>query len=165
MNMNSYLLVYYILGQPGRPARISLAPSWVSLRNTPSHDLHTFTLPRTGAPPLVKARHLSPHHGPSLPHPCSYPILSYPILSYPILSYAILSCLVLSCPVLSCPVLPCPVLSCPVLSYPIFSYPLLNPILSCLIFHAFRFNLFRACLLYTSPSPRDQRGSRMPSSA
>ena len=24
---------------------------------------------------------------------------------------------------------------------------------------------FRACLLYTSPSPRDQRGSRMPSSA
>ena len=25
--------------------------------------------------------------------------------------------------------------------------------------------LFYACLLYTSPSPRDQRGSRMPSSA
>ena len=25
--------------------------------------------------------------------------------------------------------------------------------------------LQRACLLYTSPSPRDQRGSRMPSSA
>ena len=25
--------------------------------------------------------------------------------------------------------------------------------------------LFRVCLLYTSPSPRDQRGSRMPSSA
>ena len=24
---------------------------------------------------------------------------------------------------------------------------------------------FQACLLYTSPSPRDQRGSRMPSSA
>ena len=24
---------------------------------------------------------------------------------------------------------------------------------------------FAACLLYTSPSPRDQRGSRMPSSA
>ena len=24
---------------------------------------------------------------------------------------------------------------------------------------------FRDCLLYTSPSPRDQRGSRMPSSA
>ena len=24
---------------------------------------------------------------------------------------------------------------------------------------------FTACLLYTSPSPRDQRGSRMPSSA
>ena len=26
-------------------------------------------------------------------------------------------------------------------------------------------NLGRSCLLYTSPSPRDQRGSRMPSSA
>ena len=26
-------------------------------------------------------------------------------------------------------------------------------------------NLLRVCLLYTSPSPRDQRGSRMPSSA
>ena len=25
--------------------------------------------------------------------------------------------------------------------------------------------LLRICLLYTSPSPRDQRGSRMPSSA
>ena len=25
--------------------------------------------------------------------------------------------------------------------------------------------LAKACLLYTSPSPRDQRGSRMPSSA
>ena len=25
--------------------------------------------------------------------------------------------------------------------------------------------LFQDCLLYTSPSPRDQRGSRMPSSA
>ena len=25
--------------------------------------------------------------------------------------------------------------------------------------------LFSICLLYTSPSPRDQRGSRMPSSA
>ena len=25
--------------------------------------------------------------------------------------------------------------------------------------------LIKACLLYTSPSPRDQRGSRMPSSA
>ena len=24
---------------------------------------------------------------------------------------------------------------------------------------------FKSCLLYTSPSPRDQRGSRMPSSA
>ena len=27
------------------------------------------------------------------------------------------------------------------------------------------FGLCNACLLYTSPSPRDQRGSRMPSSA
>ena len=27
------------------------------------------------------------------------------------------------------------------------------------------FDRFDACLLYTSPSPRDQRGSRMPSSA
>ena len=26
-------------------------------------------------------------------------------------------------------------------------------------------NVHRGCLLYTSPSPRDQRGSRMPSSA
>ena len=26
-------------------------------------------------------------------------------------------------------------------------------------------NVYKACLLYTSPSPRDQRGSRMPSSA
>ena len=29
----------------------------------------------------------------------------------------------------------------------------------------FDIDLNRACLLYTSPSPRDQRGSRMPSSA
>ena len=29
----------------------------------------------------------------------------------------------------------------------------------------FRFCAFYTCLLYTSPSPRDQRGSRMPSSA
>ena len=28
-----------------------------------------------------------------------------------------------------------------------------------------RFRSFEDCLLYTSPSPRDQRGSRMPSSA
>ena len=26
-------------------------------------------------------------------------------------------------------------------------------------------HVFKSCLLYTSPSPRDQRGSRMPSSA
>ena len=30
---------------------------------------------------------------------------------------------------------------------------------------ALRAELIEACLLYTSPSPRDQRGSRMPSSA
>ena len=30
---------------------------------------------------------------------------------------------------------------------------------------AIRCHPFRLCLLYTSPSPRDQRGSRMPSSA
>ena len=29
----------------------------------------------------------------------------------------------------------------------------------------FAFEEFSVCLLYTSPSPRDQRGSRMPSSA
>ena len=28
-----------------------------------------------------------------------------------------------------------------------------------------RFKAYKVCLLYTSPSPRDQRGSRMPSSA
>ena len=27
------------------------------------------------------------------------------------------------------------------------------------------FEIYNVCLLYTSPSPRDQRGSRMPSSA
>ena len=29
----------------------------------------------------------------------------------------------------------------------------------------YEFDIIPACLLYTSPSPRDQRGSRMPSSA
>ena len=29
----------------------------------------------------------------------------------------------------------------------------------------FELEKFKGCLLYTSPSPRDQRGSRMPSSA
>ena len=33
-----------------------------------------------------------------------------------------------------------------------------------MIWPLFRYS-FRTCLLYTSPSPRDQRGSRMPSSA
>ena len=28
-----------------------------------------------------------------------------------------------------------------------------------------KFDVYKICLLYTSPSPRDQRGSRMPSSA
>ena len=30
---------------------------------------------------------------------------------------------------------------------------------------ASKFGIYNSCLLYTSPSPRDQRGSRMPSSA
>ena len=30
---------------------------------------------------------------------------------------------------------------------------------------SFKYHRPRGCLLYTSPSPRDQRGSRMPSSA
>ena len=29
----------------------------------------------------------------------------------------------------------------------------------------FQLSSYKSCLLYTSPSPRDQRGSRMPSSA
>ena len=33
------------------------------------------------------------------------------------------------------------------------------------IFASLGMALYRGCLLYTSPSPRDQRGSRMPSSA
>ena len=34
------------------------------------------------------------------------------------------------------------------------------------VFPMFRANaIYEGCLLYTSPSPRDQRGSRMPSSA
>ena len=32
-------------------------------------------------------------------------------------------------------------------------------------FHDNRFNICKICLLYTSPSPRDKRQSRMPSSA
>ena len=31
--------------------------------------------------------------------------------------------------------------------------------------HTLRFGYFMSCLLYTSPSPRDKRQSRMPSSA
>ena len=31
--------------------------------------------------------------------------------------------------------------------------------------HIFAYDINTGCLLYTSPSPRDQRGSRMPSSA
>ena len=38
-------------------------------------------------------------------------------------------------------------------------------ILAVWIFFLFRVDLKYICLLYTSPSPRDQRGSRMPSSA
>ena len=33
------------------------------------------------------------------------------------------------------------------------------------IFEITLFNLFQGCLLYTSPSPRDNKASRMPSSA
>ena len=33
------------------------------------------------------------------------------------------------------------------------------------IFYTAQTDLVKSCLLYTSPSPRDQRGSRMPSSA
>ena len=33
------------------------------------------------------------------------------------------------------------------------------------ILYLIAFGIFLFCLLYTSPSPRDQRGSRMPSSA
>ena len=32
-------------------------------------------------------------------------------------------------------------------------------------FEKFAYDILLPCLLYTSPSPRDQRGSRMPSSA
>ena len=35
----------------------------------------------------------------------------------------------------------------------------------CLVRQWMLVDLLMACLLYTSPSPRDQRGSRMPSSA
>ena len=34
-----------------------------------------------------------------------------------------------------------------------------------LLMQAFTFELYQICLLYTSPSPRDKRQSRMPSSA
>ena len=37
--------------------------------------------------------------------------------------------------------------------------------LDCLIKHLGFTKVYLLCLLYTSPSPRDQRGSRMPSSA
>ena len=39
------------------------------------------------------------------------------------------------------------------------------PGLSALLFFLERNKIPKCCLLYTSPSPRDQRGSRMPSSA
>ena len=39
-----------------------------------------------------------------------------------------------------------------------FPHPIYQKIIS-------RTTRYKACLLYTSPSPRDQRGSRMPSSA
>ena len=43
---------------------------------------------------------------------------------------------------------------------------IIPPIIQIAIFgYAATMNVTRVCLLYTSPSPRDQRGSRMPSSA
>ena len=41
----------------------------------------------------------------------------------------------------------------------------LNNTLQDVVIRMKRMQGFNACLLYTSPSPRDQRGSRMPSSA
>ena len=47
-----------------------------------------------------------------------------------------------------------------------FYFSILTDKASLLIRQFFKDNLYdRICLLYTSPSPRDQRGSRMPSSA
>ena len=40
-----------------------------------------------------------------------------------------------------------------------------RPLLPSLRYHPAAGELAAGCLLYTSPSPRDQRGSRMPSSA
>ena len=41
----------------------------------------------------------------------------------------------------------------------------LKPLLNCLEKYNIQIISSGGCLLYTSPSPRDQRGSRMPSSA
>ena len=43
--------------------------------------------------------------------------------------------------------------------------PSISPSMDIQVSSNFERALFDACLLYTSPSPRDQRGSRMPSSA
>ena len=48
---------------------------------------------------------------------------------------------------------------------PLVSYPLLLDVTTGLPVAKLVFCVFDVCLLYTSPSPRDQRGSRMPSSA
>ena len=44
-----------------------------------------------------------------------------------------------------------------------FLFPFI--LLFCCFFSLFQLYSYDICLLYTSPSPRDQRGSRMPSSA
>ena len=51
--------------------------------------------------------------------------------------------------------------------HPMFDRPLVDILMNFTMFHQlFKFHhVDGACLLYTSPSPRDQRGSRMPSSA
>ena len=46
-----------------------------------------------------------------------------------------------------------------------FLVGVLRPLIICLVGCAAAAAGVCACLLYTSPSPRDQRGSRMPSSA
>ena len=48
---------------------------------------------------------------------------------------------------------------------PVYDKPMIYYPLSTLMLAGIREVLIITCLLYTSPSPRDQRGSRMPSSA
>ena len=46
-----------------------------------------------------------------------------------------------------------------------WGWTLLNPLLMLAVYTFVFSTVFKACLLYTSPSPRDKRQSRMPSSA